>query len=456
MSSEKDQEYLCEGMAEEIMNALVRIDGIRVASRTSAFRARRDGGDLTEIARALSVSHVLEGSVRTAGTRLRVTAQLTEVASGYALWSERFDREAADIFAVQDEIAAGVVDAVKARLAPGRQAVQPRQQVKDLEAYRHYLRGRHLRYTKNDHGGALRSYEQAVRLDPSHAPSWVGVAEVRVLMAFYGLAPARASYAAAKDALATAAGLQGESAAALYVDGMIAFGERRWRDAERLLRRAVELEPDHVPALCWLGVLMSVLARPDEAASVLLHATDVDPLAPYPHAMTAMCLLAVGRAAEAARHLERALIFDDENNLALWASGVALTALGDTTTAIASLERALTPAHRGDVVHAVLGWALAVAGMDDEAGAILDELRARPATAPALVSEAWLRAALGDMDGAWEVLGRSGDECQFFVSLAGMPGFDPLRTDPRFGALLQRLGLPSSFAAGDASGRSGS
>ncbi len=115
MSPAKDQEYLCEGMAEEIMNALVRIDGIRVASRTSAFRARQGGGDLAAIARALSVNHVLEGSVRTAGTRLRVTAQLTDVASGYQLWSERFDREAADVFAVQDEIAAGVVDAVKAR-----------------------------------------------------------------------------------------------------------------------------------------------------------------------------------------------------------------------------------------------------------------------------------------------------------------------------------------------------
>ena len=125
MSSSKDQEYLCEGMAEEVMNALVSIPGIRVASRTSAFRARKDEGGLTSIARALSVGHVLEGSVRTSGSRLRVTAQLTDVASGYQLWSERFDREAADVFAVQDEIAAGVVEAVKARLAPGERVLRP-------------------------------------------------------------------------------------------------------------------------------------------------------------------------------------------------------------------------------------------------------------------------------------------------------------------------------------------
>src|SRR5206468_7795373 len=117
-----------------IMNALVQIGGIRVASRTSAFRARQDGSDLPSIARALSVNHVLEGSVRTSGTRLRVTAQLTDVTSGYQLWSERYDREAADIFAVQDEIAAGVVEAVKSRLAPGSRTVRSRPQVRDLEA----------------------------------------------------------------------------------------------------------------------------------------------------------------------------------------------------------------------------------------------------------------------------------------------------------------------------------
>jgi TolB-like protein len=139
MSPAKDQEYLCEGMAEEIMNALVQVGGIRVASRTSTFRARQDASDLPAIARALSVNHILEGSVRTAGARLRVTAQLTDVASGYQLWSERFDREAIDVFAIQDEIAAGVVNAVKAQLGPSMPTVHARSQAHNLEAYRAYL-----------------------------------------------------------------------------------------------------------------------------------------------------------------------------------------------------------------------------------------------------------------------------------------------------------------------------
>ena len=448
MSPARDQEYLCEGMAEEIMNALVRVAGIRVASRTSAFRARQDGGDVAAIARALSVNHVLEGSVRTSGGRLRVTAQLTDVASGFQLWSERFDRDAGDVFAVQDEIAAGVVEAVKARLAPGRHAIVPRPQPTNLEAYQHYLLGRHLRYAKNDHGGAARRFEQAIRLDPAHAPSWVGLAEVKVLGAFYMLLPTSEAHRQAKDALATAARLQGETAASLYVEGMIAFSERDWPACERLLRRALELEPHHVPALCWLGVLFSVLGRPDDATAPLQLARDINPLAPFPLAMAGMCLLASRRVREAERYLAQASEFDKDNALALWASGVALTSRGQAGAGIEMLTRALTPSHRGGFIHALLGWAFAVAGSTDRARAILSELRIAGTPPSANVAEAWLLAALGEADSAWAILDRAEQVCQQSLPLVGLPGFDPFRADPRFAAMLERLGLPAAFAAG--------
>ncbi len=448
LSPAKDQEYLCEGMAEEIMNALVRIDGIRVASRTSAFRARRDGGDLSEIARALSVGHVLEGSVRTSGSRLRVTAQLTDVASGYQLWSERYDRDAADVFAVQDEIAAGVVEAVQTRLAPGERTVRARPQVGDLEAYRHYLKGRHLRYTKNDHGGALLCFEQATALDPSHGPSWVGLADVSVLAAAYGLKPSREAYAAAKAALQTAAGLQGESAEALYVEGMIAFGERRWKDSERLLARATQVEPGHVQARCWTANLLCLRGQTQEAILALERAREIDPLAPYPYAMTGLCLLQARRPEETGRFLDQALAFDGDNILALWVSGAAQTARGLFDPAIARLERALALSNRGAFIHGTLGWALAAAGRAEDASAVLAALRARPAPATTALPEAWMLAALGDREGAWQVLDRACDEKQLLVPFTGLPGFDPLRADPRFAALQERLGLPSAREAG--------
>ncbi len=448
LSPAKDQEYLCDGMAEEIMNALVRIDGIRIASRTSAFRARRDGGDLSAIARALSVGHVLEGSVRTSGSRLRVTAQLTDVASGYQLWSERYDRDAADVFAVQDEIAAGVVEAVQTRLAPGERTVRARPQVGNLEAYRHYLKGRHLRYTKNDHGGALLCFERAVALDPSHGPSWVGLADVSILVAAYGLKPSREAYAAAKTALETVAGLQGESAEALYVEGMIAFGERRWKDSERVLARAMQIEPGHVQARCWTANLLCLRGRTQEAILALERAREIDPLAPYPYAMTGLCLLQARRPEETDRFLDQALAFDGDNILALWVSSAAKTAQGLFDPAIARLERALALSNRGAFIHGTLGWTLAAAGRAKDASGVLEALRARPAPATTVLSEAWMLAALGDREGAWQVLDRACDEKQLLVAFTGLPGFDPLRADPRFAALQERLGLPSAREAG--------
>jgi TolB-like protein/Flp pilus assembly protein TadD len=441
LSAAKDQEYLCEGMAEEIMNALVRVPGIRVASRTSAFRARQEGKDLAEIARALSVGHVLEGSIRAAGKRLRVTAQLTNVETGFQLWSERFDREAEDVFALQDDIARGVVEAVRARLTPGAAAVQARPQVGNVEAYRHYLRGRFLRYTKNDPGSAQRSFEQAVALDPSHAPSWVGLAETNALAAMYGLASACKAYETAREALAAAASRQGESAEARFIEGMIAWAHRDWRAAEGVLSRAIDLRSDYVEAHCWLALLLADVGRVSEAMTHLERAREADPLAPYPYAMSGVALLTGGRAPEAEGFFEQALAFDKENTLVLWGSGLTQIALGRSAEGVAMLERATTPSHRGGFIHGALGWALARAGRMEDARAILDELRDRPASAPALVSEAWLLAELGDLDGAFAVLELAEAEYQGMLPLVGMPGFDRLRDDPRFAALVGRLGL---------------
>jgi TolB-like protein/Flp pilus assembly protein TadD len=442
MSPGKDQDYLCEGMAEEIMNALVRIPGIRVASRTSTFRAGRERKDLHEIARALSVSHVLEGSVRAAGSQLRVTARLTDAETGYQIWSERYDRDASDVFALQDDIAAGVVEAVEARLAPGERAVRARTQVGNLEAYRYYLKGRHLRYSKNDLAGALKAYEEAVRLDPTHAPSWVALAEARILASFYGLVPAAEAYALAKKPLATVAAKQEKAAEALYVEALLAFGERDWPASERALRRAIALAPDDPPARCWGGILFTLLGRAAEAAPHFQRAREADPLSPYPYAMSALGLLLEGRADEAVAFYDQALAFEPESTLALWGAGLARIALGRVDDGVAMLERALTPSHRGGFIHGALGWALAKAGRVGEARQVLSELQARPPSVPAVVSEAWLLSELCETDAAFRLLDRAETERQPALAFVGLPGFDSLRSDSRFEALLARMRLP--------------
>ncbi|MBD3853187.1 MAG: protein kinase [Acidobacteria bacterium] len=441
MSPAKDQDYFCEGMAEEIMNALVGVDGIRVASRTSAFRAQREEKDLQAIGRVLSVDQILEGSVRMAGGRLRVTAQLIEVESGFHLWSERYDREAEDVFAVQDEIANGVVAAVTSRLAPGDRTVQAREQVGNLEAYRHYLKGRYLRHTKNDHAGALQSYEEAIRLDPTHGPSWVGAAEVTVLAAFYSLIPTQQAFAKAKEYLATAARLQGESGEACYVEGLLAWPQRRWGTCEEVLLRAFELEPNNVQALCFFGMELCTRQRLDEAMVYFDRAREVDPLSAFAHATTGVGLLTCGRLEECGRFFEDALSMEAENTIVLWGSGIAKVALGQADAGIAALESAAEYSRRAPVILGILGWAHAVAGRIHKANDILEELRKRPESSPIVVTEAWLLAALGEMDDAWEVLARAEEENQGMLCYLGLPPFELFHGDARWDALLDRYEL---------------
>ena len=338
----------------------------------------RTGSDLAAIARALSVGHVLEGSVRTSGTRLRVTAQLTEVASGYQVWSERFDREAIDVFAIQDEIAAGVVNAVKARLGPRSGTVHVRAQAHDLNAYRSYLKGRHLRGVE-DFGGAIAAFEEAVRLDPAHAPSWTGLAEITVLAAHMGMIPPRAACTSARKMLATAKELQGESADGLHAEAFAAFLERRWDAMETAWRRALELQPDHVLALGSFAITLCARQRLDEALPLFERARAADPLASFPYTLAGWGLLMCGKPEEGLRHIEDALTFEKEDASAICALSIANVALGKFDDGIAAGEHGVAVARRAPFFVGVLGWALAAAGRSDDARAVLEELRARPA-----------------------------------------------------------------------------
>jgi tetratricopeptide (TPR) repeat protein len=318
--------------------------------------------------------------------------------------------------------------------------------VRNLEAYRSYLKGRHLR-GKEDFGGALSAFEEAVRLDPAHAPSWTGLAEITVLAAHMGMIPPRAALTAARKALATARELQGESAEGLHVEAFAAFLERRWEAMETAWRRALEVQPGHVLALGSFGISLCARQRLEEALPLFERAREADPLASFPYTLAGWGLLVSGKPEEALRQIEDALTFEKEDASALGALCMANAALGRFEEAIAAGEHGVAVTRRASFFLGVLGWALATAGRKDEARKILEELRARPAASPTAVSEAWLLGALGDIDDAFDVLARAEEEYQGLLCYTGLPGFDQLRTDPRFGALLRRLGLPSSIAS---------
>ena len=206
-------------------------------------------------------------------------------------------------------------------------------------------------------------------------------------------------------------------------------------------RRAIELQPTHVLALASFGIVLCSRQRLDEALPFLERARQADPLASFPYSLTGGGLLNCGRPEEALRYLEDALSFEKDDATALDNAGMARVALGRLEEGIAMLEHVVAVSHRGAHFLGSLGWALATAGRKREARAILDELRTRPPGSPAVVSEAWLLGALGEVDAAFEVVARAEDECLAYLYFTGVPGFDPLRADPRFGALLERLGL---------------
>ena len=273
MSPHKDQEYLCEGIAEEILNALATLEGLRVAARTSAFQFRGHDVDVRRIGETLNVSSVLEGSVRIAGSRLRVTAQLINVTDGYHLWSERFDGTMDDVFAFQDEIARRIADHLQVTLSAGKSHPLVAAPTSNLEAYHAYLKGRYL-LERRDERQAMECFSQALALDPTFAQAHVAVALAYTLMGIYSVLPAKQvmpqARAAAERALACDDRLP-EAHAAL---GLVSLAyDWDFVTGRRELDLAVELNPRHAEVRSWHALyLLYVDGRFDAAVSEARHA----------------------------------------------------------------------------------------------------------------------------------------------------------------------------------------
>jgi serine/threonine-protein kinase len=281
LSPDPENEYFADGMTDELINALAKVPGLRVVSRTSAFAFKGRQQDVRTIGGQLNVECVLEGSVRRAGRRLRTAVQLVNVADGYQLWSETFDREMEDVFAIQDEISRGIVSALKLRLLGEGPGLLVKSATADFEAYTLYLKGRLLWNRRSDdalrHG--LAHFEQALARDPNYALAQVGLADSYVLLGFYtALAPAEAfprAQAAAETALRLDPAL-GEAYPALAYVKM--YYEWDWTGALRAFRQAIERNPNYATAHQWLGNCLAILGRFDESVASFQRAVELDPL----------------------------------------------------------------------------------------------------------------------------------------------------------------------------------
>ena len=449
LSAEPDNEYFSDGLSEELINALAGLPGLRVASRTSAFRFRGRDADIREIGRQLNGHAVLEGSVRRAGKRLRITAQLVSVADGYHLWSQRYDREMADIFDIQDEITSAILKTLAPTLA-GQQESLAQRHSENLQAYELYLKGRHFLEQRMQPTlrAAVECFQAAIDLDPTYALAHAGLGDSFSILRAYGymsLAEGRPrAEAAVNRALDLAPGMAEPQMAVALCKCIFSAN---WPDAEPHFRTALELQPQSSPVLAHLGLFLSTRHRFREAAAYTAKATELDPLSPFIHGVAGLAMYGSRRYEDSIRYAERALELNPDFVLGLWPLGLAHCRLGQTARAIEVYERLATLTKRAAIFVGILGMAYALAGDREKALRLRDELverTAREYVAP--ISAIPIYIGLGDRDGAFEQLKMQVAESQSGWSLETLlnPYLDELWAEPRFVELFDRLRLVRS------------
>ena len=349
MSADPENEFFSDGISEEIINALGQIDGLRVAARTSAFSFKGKNVDLRDVAEQLGVATVLEGSVRKAGTRLRITTQLVNAADGYQLWSERYDRELEDVFELQDEIARTIAHRLEVALSGEQQSAIVEPATDSIEAYELYLKGRALLYKRGGYiPQGLACFEQAVALDPGYALAWAGLADAHGVMALYGFVPSEDGTRRAKEAAVQAVALDDGLAEAHSALGCALLFDFDIAAAEREFERALTMNPNFVQGLAFYALLVLAMCRGrfDEALEHATRMRTVDPLSGYAAAIHGLVLITAGRHEEAVPHVLFAIERDPELFVGYWALQNSYSLSGRHAEAVAAGHAALAVSNR--------------------------------------------------------------------------------------------------------------
>ncbi|HEX3100153.1 MAG TPA: hypothetical protein VHQ01_00100 [Pyrinomonadaceae bacterium] len=409
LSSDPDDEYFCDGLAEELLNALARIEGLKVAARTSSFSYKGKDVRIEEIGRTLGVEKVLEGSVRKSGNRLRITAQLINTADGYHVWSDRYDREMLDIFDIQDEITLAVVEALKLKLFGDERSAVLRKGTENAEAHELYLRGRALwsRRTYADFAKATDHFKRAIELDPNYALAYVGLADCYTFFAYFEAYSPAEMAPKARSAVEKAIELDPDlpechCSLAIYKT----FFEFDIAAGERELRKAIAINPNSPLAHYWLCSVLAALGKAEESIIEGRPAMKLDPLSPVVNATLARALCCAGQYNEAIELSNKNFEILPDFFFSHWVLGWAHEQLGDLDTAIGHYREAAKES--GLTLYGYLGKALVRSGHADEARALLDELEQRAKNQyVSPVASAVILAELGEMPAALEMLDRA-------------------------------------------------
>jgi TolB-like protein len=447
LSAAPENEYFCDGLAEELLNALTRIRDLRVVARTSAFSFKHQQLDVREIARRLNAATILEGSVQRTGNQLRILTQLINAADGYHIWSERFDREMDDIFAIQDEIAAAIIDKLKIRLLPGEKSAVVKRYTDSVDAYHLYLKGRHFwnrRFAPGAPEKAVKYFQQAIALDPRYGLAYSGLADFHNLQGLFQFRAPHETFPSARTAAEKALEIDhtiAEAHASLAFTKMLY--EWDWPGAEREFKDALELNPGYGPGHLWYAQYLSAMARFDEAIAEVKRAQGSDPLSLSINANVGLVLYWAREYRQAVEQLEKTLELDPNFGLAHVYLAFALIQQGRHDEAIAAIQKSME--HTGYMPLAIskLGLAYSLRGDRVKAHEVLREAQARfrelgfPSTVLAEI-----HGGLGDRDKFFECLNRAYDERSPLLPwLKIYPEYDAMRTDPRYDELLRRLGL---------------
>jgi TolB-like protein/Flp pilus assembly protein TadD len=449
LTPDHENDYFSDGMTDELSNALARVPGLRVVARTSAFAFKGKGVDAREIAARLGVRNLVEGSVRKLGNRIRLTAHLIDAADGCQLWSQAYERTLDDVFALQNELARAIVAVLPVSVNTVPHTLAPAS-TPGMEAYTLYLRGRYAAVKRTVQGLAagIEYFEQAVEKDPDLAPAHAGAAECWALRGFgeFGDLDPNVAMPRARAAALEALRLDPRSSQAHTWLGVVhMLFDWDWAAAEGELRQALQLQPDNVYAEIWLAVLLAQLHRHEESLRWIRQAEALDPLSPVVRLTVGRCYHFARRHEEAAAYLRDMWRAEPGNRLvAMWWAR-ALVSSGCHDEALEVLEKITETGYQRPTLNGFRALLLAGAGRRHEALALCRELQEDLKQGNAPYSTTFLATALfqlGERDTAFEILETGVRTRSAYMAFLGEPVCDPLRQDPRYGRLLQRLGLP--------------
>ena len=436
--------YLAEGLTNDLINALTRVPGLRVTSRSVAASAREKFTAAADIGKALNVGRILEGTVQREGTRLRVTARVTNADDGFMVWSDMFERELKDVFAVQDEISSAIADALGAQMSPVATDIVANRGTADDAAYDLYLRGRHF-FEQRGEASLRRSldlYRRAAQRDARFARAYAGIASVYSVLPLYSRASADSLFEPGVAAANRAIQLDSTLAEAYASRAMLLQSRWRWADAERDLRQAIALDPRFAAAHQWYGEQLMVRNRIPEALAALARAAELDPVSPVIASSYAMALAVGARDADAVAQARRAIELDSTLFLPRLVLGFAHMQAKRTADAIKELEPALGLSRESPYVLGILGHAYAIGGQRQHAEAMAQSLSTKR-DADSQAALAVVQAGLGDTARALTNLEAAARARAAFFSVQPLSAtvFDPLRSSTRFQGILRAVGL---------------